>query len=84
VTTSNASFGARDHDDFGLNQSKIINVINSDKWSVLRAENRSALFLNPLQRAMRPAEPSFHGLPANHKRSPALGAKPIAGQGRRA
>jgi len=38
---------ALDHDDFGLNQSKII-VIDSKGWSGMRAENRSALFLIPL------------------------------------
>jgi hypothetical protein len=38
---------ALDHDDFGLNQSKII-VIDSKSLSGMRAENRFPLFLNPL------------------------------------
>jgi len=38
-----------DHDDFGLIQSKIMNVIDSDIMrSGMRAENRTTLFLIPL------------------------------------
>jgi len=39
---------ALDHDDFGLNQPKIMNVIDFKNLSGMRAENRFTLFLIPL------------------------------------
>ena len=47
--------GELDHDDFGLIQSKIMNVIDSIGlvWSGIREEKWFALFLVPLQ-GMRP------------------------------
>jgi hypothetical protein len=39
---------AGDHDDFGLNRFKIMNVIDSTILSGMRAENRYTLFLIPL------------------------------------
>ncbi len=40
--------GALDHDDFGLNQSKIMNVIDSNNLEWNGTENRCTLFLIPL------------------------------------
>jgi hypothetical protein len=48
VPATVATHDGLDHDDFGLDQSKIMNVIDSKSLERDAGENRFPLFLNPL------------------------------------